>query len=66
MNYLMVNNYGVLGRSYARKVQYIAIKDENNGDHLGSLYRLYHAYATRILQQGDEAIASAAGVTMNA
>lgn len=65
MNYLMVNNYGVLGRSYARKVQYIAIKDENNGDHLGSLYRLYHAYATRILQQEDAAIASAAGVTMN-
>ncbi len=64
-NYLMSNNYGVLGRSYARKVQYIAIKDENNGDHLGSLYRLYHAYATEILQKSNEQIGTDASVTVS-
>lgn len=64
-NYLLNENYGVLGRSYARKVQYIAIKDENNGDHLGSLYRLYHAYALNILEKSDEEIAAASGATIN-
>lgn len=64
-NYLLNENYGVLGRSYARKVQYIAIKDENNGDHLGSLYRLYHAYALNILEKTDEEIATASGATID-
>ena len=52
-SYLISENYGVLGRSYARKVQYIAIKDENSGDHLGSLYRLFQAYAKNILEVKD-------------
>ena len=55
-SYLISENYGVLGRSYARKVQYVAIKDENSGDHLGSLYRLFHAYAKNILEAKDDAI----------
>ena len=58
-SYLISNNYGVLGRSYARKVQYIAIKDENSGDHLGSLYRLFHAYAKHILEATDSEIKDA-------
>lgn len=64
-NYLLNDNYGVLGRSYARKVQYIAIKDENNGDHLGSLYRLYHNYALNILEKTDAEISEASGVSVD-
>ncbi len=64
-NYLLNDNYGVLGRSYARKVQYIAIKDENNGDHLGSLYRLYHNYALNILEKTDAQIAEASGIAID-
>ncbi len=62
-SYLISNNYGVLGRSYARKVQYVAIKDENGGDHLGSLYRLFHTYAKYILEKSDEEIANLSGAT---
>ncbi len=65
-SYLISNNYGVLGRSYARKVQYVAIKDENSGDHLGSLYRLFHAYARYILEASDDEINTAAGVSLEA
>lgn len=63
-SYLISNNYGVLGRSYARKVQYVAIKDENSGDHLGSLYRLFHAYAKYILEANDTEINAAAGTSL--
>ncbi len=63
-SYLISNNYGVLGRSYARKVQYVAIKDENSGDHLGSLYRLFHAYAKYILEATDDEINAAAGTSL--
>ncbi len=65
-SYLISNNYGVLGRSYARKVQYVAIKDENSGDHLGSLYRLFHAYAKYILEATDTEINTAAGTSLGA
>ncbi len=58
-SYLISENYGVLGRSYARKVQYIAIKDENSGDHLGSLYRLFQAYAKNILEVKDSDLKAA-------
>ena len=64
--YLIENNYSSLGRSYARKIQYVAIKDEDSGDHLGSLYRLYHAYAKYILEADSDAISAAAGVTLSA
>ena len=55
-NYLISENYGVLGRSYARKVQYVAIKDESSGDSLGSVYRLFYAYAKNILEKTPEEI----------
>ena len=62
--YLFDQNYGVLGRSYARKVQYVAIKDEQKGDHLGSLYRLFHAYAINILEKSTGDIDTEAGVVL--
>ena len=65
-SYLIANNYNILGRSYARKVQYIAIKDENNGDNLGSVYRLFHSYAKLILEKDDATIKSYKGLSDSA
>ncbi len=50
--YLLDNNYGALGRSYARKVQYIALPDIENKD--GAALRLVRAYAEVVLSKTDE------------
>lgn len=52
--YLIEKNYGSLGRSYARKVQYIALPDIENKD--GATQRLVRSYSELVLTKTDEEI----------
>jgi hypothetical protein len=48
--YLYTKNYGTLGRSYARKVQYVALADSEYQTHTG---KLVQAYAKDVINVAD-------------
>lgn len=51
MQYLFTNNYGVLGRSYARKIQYVALANVDNQNL--ATQKLIKSYAQIILADAD-------------
>ena len=59
--YLIEKNYGSLGRSYARKVQYIALPDIESKD--GAAQRLVRSYSKLVISKTDDEIkAAVAGI----
>ena len=59
--YLIEKNYGSLGRSYARKVQYIALPDIESKD--GAAQRLVRSYSKLVISKTDDEIkAKVAGI----
>lgn len=59
--YLYTNNYGTLGRSYARKVQYIALAD--NTSYPTATNKLMIAYAKNVLN-ASESLATTYNLTL--
>ncbi len=55
--YLLTDSYGVLGRSYAREVQYIALPDISDAG--SSTKRLARSYAKLVLSKTDAELTSA-------
>lgn len=55
--YLIEKNYGSLGRSYARKVQYIALPDIESKD--GAAQRLVRSYSKLVISKTDDEIKTA-------
>lgn len=51
--YILNKNYGALGRSYARKVQIIGLKDID--DQYGATYKLVRNYASLVINATDDA-----------
>ena len=58
--YLIDNNYGALGRSYARKVQYVALP--NLDKYESSTRSLVRAYCKHVLDKQDSELGEFAGV----
>ena len=62
-DYIINNNYTTLGHSYARKIQYIALKDID-GYSLAS-QRLITTYAEKILEADIDEMSAFAGIALN-